>query len=135
MKLKPKSERKKLRKPTYKVSCPFCWEYFPGAKRITNVFTAGGVLGGTCNKCGALYIYEETGRLGGTAVLDLQAMLADGDLDAALLLENGVDFHVKKRELSGVGRGRGPSSPQAWVMRPGPPEKKKPKKKLKIGSR
>ncbi len=92
------------------------------------VFTGGGALGGNCTECGAFFVFEESGRLGGQATMDLQAMAADGDLDRALTLRPGIDCEIRKKHLNDGERGRNPTSPKVWALKMGPPVPKlKPK--------
>jgi len=63
---------------------------------VTTVFTPDGCLAGRC-ACGAVYAVDETGRLGGQALLDAQAVLCDGDLRLAMKLESGRQVDVQSR--------------------------------------
>jgi hypothetical protein len=67
------------------------------------VFSGEGCLGGRCD-CGAVYVIDETGKDGGAALLDAQALACDGDLDRALRLDAKVDFQIKIRGLTARGR-------------------------------
>jgi hypothetical protein len=87
------------------------------------VFSGDGCLGGRC-ACSAVYVLDETGRDGGQALLDAQALACDGDLKRAMQLSNGVDFEVKTRDL-GKREGRTPSRavvagylpPKVWFLK------------------
>ena len=70
------------------IPCPFCKESVPAPRQVTTVFTPGGCLAERCS-CGAVYAVDETGRLGGQALLDAQAVLCEGDLRLAMTLETG----------------------------------------------
>ena len=130
MKIKPKSERKRLKKPTYRVGCPFCFEWLPKPKKVMGVFTGDGALGGQCEQCKAFFVFEESGRLGGQAVIDLQAMASEGDLDRALKLRPGIDCEIRSKQLSEGGFKNDPTKPQVWALKMGPPApKKKPKQR------
>ena len=105
------------------VFCPFCKESIPEPKRVMNVFTPEGCLAGRCS-CGAVYAVDETGRLGGQAMLDAQAVLCDGDLQLAMTLETGkqVDVHSKPLQSQTLRAGtnrfnRVSKSARAWFVR------------------
>ena len=49
-----------------RVGCPFCWEWIPTPTQEKDVFSPEGCLGGRCT-CGAVFVIDETGRLGGQA--------------------------------------------------------------------
>lgn len=87
------------------------------------VFSGSGRLGGRC-ECSAVYVIDETGKDGGLALLDAQALACDGDLDRAMTLDSGVDFKLKIREVvartrTGPGRARvsGYLSPKVWFLK------------------
>lgn len=70
-----------MRKERYKVfTCPFCGGTPEGPRPVKMRFGEG--VGGFC-ECGAVYIYDETGRMLGEAFVDALALLYDGDYDAA----------------------------------------------------
>jgi hypothetical protein len=70
----------------------------PPPSHHRDVFNGQGCSGGRC-PCSAVYVIDETGRDGGQALLDAQALACDGDLDRALSLESGVDYDVKIRDM------------------------------------
>ncbi len=86
------------------------------------VFTSDGCLAEAC-ACGAVYAVDETGRLGGQALLDAQAVLCEGNLELAMTLETGKDVDVKSRRFGaqtvrGGGRfNRTSASARAWFVR------------------
>jgi hypothetical protein len=87
------------------------------------VFTPEGCLAERCS-CGAVYAVDETGRLGGQALLDAQAVLCDGDLQLAMTLETGKQVDVRPRPCpdqkiqGGAGRFKRTShSARAWFVR------------------
>lgn len=87
------------------------------------VFSADGCLGGVC-QCGAAFAIDETGRSGGQALLDAQAIACDGDLDRALSLNSGVDYEVETRAYQGRTRtirgrpyGHGHLQPKIWFIK------------------
>jgi hypothetical protein len=105
------------------VLCPFCKEKVPRPRRVRTVFTAEGCLAERCS-CGAVYAVDETGRLGGQALLDAQAVLCDGDLRLAMTLETGKQVDVRSRPLgaqtiqdSASRFGRISGSARAWFVR------------------
>jgi hypothetical protein len=78
------------------IRCPFCQEGVPAPGRVMAVFTPDGCLAERCS-CGAVYAVDETGRLGGQALLDAQAVLCDGDLQLAMTLESGKQVDVESQ--------------------------------------
>jgi hypothetical protein len=67
---------------------------------------------------------DETGRLGGQALLDAQAVLCDGDLRLAITLETGKQVDVRSRPFGiqkihdGASRfNRTSGSSRAWFVR------------------
>ena len=105
------------------IPCPFCKESVPAPKQVMTVFTPGGCLAGRCS-CGAVYAVDETGRLGGQALLDAQAVLCDGDLQLAMTLESGKQIHVRSKPFqsqtlqAGTSRfNRVSRSARAWFVR------------------
>jgi hypothetical protein len=87
------------------------------------VFTPGGCLAERCS-CGAVYAVDETGRLGGQALLDAQAVLCDGDLQLAMTLESGKQVDVRSRPFKTQELRAGASpfervskSARAWFVR------------------
>jgi hypothetical protein len=113
---------KKMRKAT-RMPCPFCEENVPAPSRVMTVFTPDGCLAERCS-CGAVYAVDETGRLGGQALLDAQAVLCDGDLHLAMKLESGKDVDVKSQPCpskairDGASRfNRSSPSARAWFVR------------------
>jgi hypothetical protein len=105
------------------ILCPFCKEEVPAPRRVTAVFTPLGCLAEACS-CGAVYAVDETGRLGGQALLDAQAVLCQGDLEQAMSLETGKHVDVRSRKYGaqtvrgGGGRfNRTAASARAWFVR------------------
>lgn len=103
-----------------KVNCPSCGAVIDRPGHRSDGYGADGCLGGRCS-CGAVYVIDETGRSGGQAVLDVLALLCDGDLDAALALESGTDYdmtpfpYVRHAGLAGRRWRVSPSSePKIW---------------------
>ncbi len=131
MLLKPKNQRRPLKKPSFKAGCPFCFEWLPIPEKNYAVFTGDGALGGQCTNCKAFFVFEESGRLGGQAVLDLQAMASGGDLDQALTLRPGVDCDIKSKPLQ-EGKRKDPTGPQVWALKLGPPAPKRKPRRLKL---
>lgn len=105
------------------ILCPFCKQAVPAPRRVTTVFTPGGCLAERC-ACGAVYAVDETGRLGGAALLDAQAVLCDGDLRLAMTLESGKHVDVRSKPFriqrlrGGASRfDRVAASARAWFVR------------------
>lgn len=105
------------------ILCPFCKAEVPEPRRVTTVFTPDGCLAGRCS-CGAVYAVDETGRLGGQALLDAQAVLSEGDLRLAMTLETGKQVDVRSRRFGaqtirggGSRFGRTGASARAWFVR------------------
>jgi len=122
--LNRKKKKRPYRSNIPKIGCPFCWEWMPQPKRLTGVFSSD-ACGGQCNECGAVFVVDETGKSGGQALLDAQALFAKGDLDRAMTLRDGVDFELKTRDYlreaittSGYVEGHSHLQPKAWVIRP-----------------
>jgi hypothetical protein len=116
---KPLDRRK--RKPS--VQCPFCGGTLPDPEPLHQVFSAGGALGGRC-VCGAVFCVDETGRQGGVALLDAQALACNGDLERAMALDVSAQAQVVTRPwvLLGahrVSRPRGPAygDPHVWILK------------------
>ena len=106
-----------------RILCPFCKEKVPPPRRVTEVFTPDGCLAGRC-ACGAVYAVDETGRLGGQALLDAQTVLCDGNLEQAMSLESGKHVDVRSRRCPVLTiRGGGSrfkqtsASARAWFVR------------------
>ncbi len=113
---------KRMRKAT-QILCPFCEEDVPAPSLVMAVFTPEGCLAERC-LCGAVYAVDETGRLGGQAMLDAQAVLCDGDLSLAMTLESGKHVEVRSQPCRSqtikVGAGqlrRTSPSARAWFVR------------------
>ena len=81
-----------------RILCPFCKQKVAAPRRVMTAFTTGGCLAERCS-CGAVYAVDETGRLGGQALMDAQAVLCDGDLQQAMTLETGVHVEVRSRRI------------------------------------
>ncbi|MDA8173727.1 MAG: hypothetical protein M0018_03940 [Nitrospiraceae bacterium] len=63
------------------LTCPFCGREPEAPHTLKMNF--GEAQGGRC-ECGAIYVYDETGRSLGDAFMDALALLFDQDYDAAL---------------------------------------------------
>jgi hypothetical protein len=105
------------------ILCPFCKQKVPAPRRVMTVFTPEGCLAERC-ACGAVYAVDETGRLGGQALLDAQAVLSEGDLKLAMTLETGKQVDVRSRPVgtqtirAGASRfNRTAASSRAWFVR------------------
>ncbi len=103
--------------------CPFCKEGVPAPGRVMTVFTPDGCLAERCS-CGAVYAVDETGRLGGQALLDAQAVLCDGDLRLAMTLESGKQVDVESQpcpiravQVGATRFNRTSPSARAWFVR------------------
>lgn len=113
-----------LDRPAFpKIGCPFCWEWLPPAQQQRDVFSPDGCEGGRC-QCGAFFVVDVTGRSGGQALLDAQAVACNGDLDRALKLDSNRDFEIKTRSLREAagkhGRrfaGHGYMEPKVWAIK------------------
>jgi len=122
-KRKRKRRRRGMRPQKVAIGCAFCWEWVPEPQTRHDAFSGSGCLGGRC-ACSAVYVLDETGRDGGQALMDAQALACGGDLDRALELEDGVDYEIKTRELGASGRrtaGRtaysGYLPPKVWFLK------------------
>ncbi len=76
-------------------ACPFCEEKIPRPTARESVSTDEKFDGGLC-KCGAIFILDVTGKAGGVALLEALASIADGDLDAGMKLQAGVDYKLEQ---------------------------------------
>jgi len=110
-----------MRKPS--IQCPFCGQLLPEPVLQEGVFSGGGALGGHC-ACGAVFCVDETGRQGGVALLDAQALAFDGDLDRAMALDVSARAQVETRPWAPLGasklsRPRGPAygDPHVWILK------------------
>jgi len=79
-------------------------------------------LGGRC-ACGAYFVVDLSGRSGGQALLDVQTLACDGDLDRALELREGEHFELKTKPVqsqTGPGaqvlQGHSYMQPQVWAI-------------------
>ena len=111
--------KRRKRKPT--VVCPFCEALLPEPTPQEAVFSSG-AIGGEC-ACGAVFCVDETGRQGGVALLDAQALACDGDLERAMALDVKNQAEVQTRPwmplgASQISRPRGPAygDPQVWIL-------------------
>jgi hypothetical protein len=83
---------KLLQDRTRPVCCPFC-----GAEVLRPVQPESGqwydFAGGFCD-CGAVFALDPTARNGGAVFLQALVVSADGDMDRAMSLAEGVDYDV-----------------------------------------
>jgi len=77
------------------VTCPFCDQRVAKPRPLGAKGSRDETSGGHC-ACGALYIADVTGKLGGQALMDGLTILCDGDVDAALGLSAGTDYEMVK---------------------------------------
>ena len=89
-------KKKKLKLPYTRIGCPFCWEWLPRPKKVMDVFSGAGAVGGHC-ECGAAFIVDDVGKFGGQALMDAQALACGGDLDRASEIVEGIDFELKTK--------------------------------------
>ncbi len=76
------------------IRCAFCQEVVPKPRQRDDVFSPEGCKGGHCESCDAVYVLDETGKNGGSALLDGLVLACDGDLDRAMKLQAKVDYRV-----------------------------------------
>jgi hypothetical protein len=121
--LKKRKRKKPLRTHLPDIGCPFCWEWLPTPQIQLKSFSGSECMGGRC-ECGAFFVVDETGKSGGTALLDVQAVASDGDLERAMTLREGVDFELKTKgyhgesgSASGNARGHSHMDPILWAIR------------------
>jgi len=86
---------------TQPARCPFC-----STEIVRPVEIEGGqwyeFAGGYC-RCGAVFALDPTARNGGAVFLQTLLMVADGDMDRAMGLGEGVDYdcgYVKKYNVA-----------------------------------
>jgi hypothetical protein len=70
-------------------ACPFCEERVPRPAKLEEADCEGG----RCS-CGALFIADLTGKLGGQALVDGLTLLAGGDQDRGMSLERDKDYRM-----------------------------------------
>ena len=91
------------------VACPFCSKELP---RPAPLAGPPGALsdhtGGRC-ECGGIYLLDATGREGGQVLLDGLALLCEGDVQAAMRLESGVDYELRSRLYNARGHALEPT--------------------------
>lgn len=97
LKLKPRKriDPNKIPKPKSKpqrACCAFCRTKIP---RPDDLGAMPGTLVGTCPSCGARYIDDSSGKLGGEAFLVGLTLLAGGDQQRGLALREGVDYEQR----------------------------------------
>lgn len=71
--------------------CPFCKSRVARPKSLPEELE---MQGGRC-ACGALYLFDETGKQGGQLLLNGLTLISDGDMDAAMTLSAGTDYELK----------------------------------------
>lgn len=118
-----KRKKIRLRQNMSKIPCPFCEQILPPIKQVDNVFTGDGCQGGVCD-CGAAFVADATGKSGGQALLDAQALVCEGDLDRAIAIDSKTDLeikHVAYQMPASRLAGRNPRGmallPKLWVVR------------------
>lgn len=119
MSLLNKKKRRKLNTFLPRIGCPFCWEWLPDPKVQLKAFSGAECKGGTC-RCGAFFVVDETGKSGGTALLDVQCVACGGDMDRAMTLREGIDFELKTKGYKGDAltiRGHSHMDPKLWAIR------------------
>ena len=121
--LKKRKKKKTLKTVLPKIGCPFCWEWLPEPRVQARTFSGSECKGGRCD-CGVFFVVDETGKSGGTALLDVQAMACDGDLERAMNLRERIDFELKTKGYygesltsSGTARGHSHMDPKLWAIR------------------
>lgn len=95
--------------------CTFCYRKLRKPKLYDDVFSAEGCKGGVCS-CGASFVLDETGKQGGTTLLDA-LMLITGDMDAAMKLQSGVDYEAKTEIYKGRRTVQRDVQPKMWFAR------------------
>lgn len=83
-----------------------------------------GIRGGSCS-CGALFLYDESGKTGGQIMVEGLTSLCDGDIDMGMKLQAGVDYEAKDigyrertHSLEPKAPGRGSFGiPKLWFFR------------------
>lgn len=90
----PREKRFQRKEPP--AACPFCKERIPRPALLNRPGISDGCEGGACGGCGAVFIGDVTGKLGGQALVDGLTILADGDVQAGMSLQAGVDYEMHK---------------------------------------
>lgn len=119
---KPRASRR-IRGRRVAIRCAFCRRIVPAPRTRRDVFSGEGCLGGRC-ECSAVFVVDETGKDGGQALLDAQALACDGDLDRALELADGTDYEVRTHGLGPDAQDRpgravasGYLPPKVWFLK------------------
>lgn len=82
---KPRQDKSVLTEPL----CPYCREAVtPPAEISTRL---GFITGGRCD-CGAVYVYDASGKNMGEAFMDALAFICNDDWDLALTLDRDTDY-------------------------------------------
>lgn len=116
-----KPKKRKPYRPRVRVGCAFCWQWIEPPERVS-AHGLDDTWGGRC-ECGAYYVVDVTGKLGGQAVLDLTTMACDGDGARALRLESGVHYEIETKPMHErdprQARSRGPvgGGPTVWFLK------------------
>jgi hypothetical protein len=84
------------------LKCPFCGEYLEMPDKIETPF-GGDLDGGTCS-CGAVFVFDETGRMLGEAYSDALAFVFEWDYDAAFSAEEDDYEEAVIRYNSRIGK-------------------------------
>ncbi len=95
--------------------CTFCYRKLPRAKLRDDVFSAEGCKGGVC-RCGASFVLDETGKQGGTSLLDA-LMLITGDMGVAMKLQADVDYEAKTEIYKNRRTVQRDIQPKMWFAR------------------
>jgi len=95
--------------------CTFCMRKLKKARRRDDVFSPEGCKGGICS-CGAGWVLDETGKQGGTALLDA-LMLGGGDMGEAMKLQSGEDYEAKTEIYKGRRTVQRDVQPKMWFVR------------------
>lgn len=105
--------------------CLFCKERIDRPRKVrVPVFSLEGCKGGTCERCGAAYVLDETGKNGGDSLLDALAVACGGDLSRASGMQSS-EFQVRDgiyyRDQAAPRFDRPYVTPKLWFVRLGPP--------------
>jgi hypothetical protein len=76
-------------------ACLYCDKPLPKPRPLPLELESRSLDGGHC-ECGALFLVDVTGKLGGQALIEGLTHLCGGDSDRALALQADVDYDIQK---------------------------------------
>ena len=114
MPYRPNAPIRARKKPP--IRCAFCDEIVPKPRIQRNLFSVDDCKGGRCTGCDAVFVLDEAGKHGGSALLDGLVMVCDGDMDRAMKLQAKVDYRVAAIHEPGVRHSRHNVEAKIWFI-------------------